>query len=408
MKKMIFTIIVLFLLHSPLFSAAKLLNGVLKGKVQGSISISDNLTIQLFGKLSGTWEAKLNDDGSISGNASGSFGAIDANGTYGFSGTFNVRYDPKTQKLVGTWTVPGLGEENSIEFSVDEFTGKFKGPISGKVPTSSGGADFKGFIYLDFSGFQTELTGSVDASLRVKVHWKLLNTDSACTEGYVADPNGIVKGKWHVNIASDQSLTGEASGVFSGIALLNLDVSNPCISRELSTLASLAGTMGMSISIPPVSLKFPYYGTWMGTLQGDIANGFYFGGSWTESYDEQFYQSMGAGFEDIDISEYEPENPTGKFGGSVRIDIDVSNATETVIPINGLVEGGGTANVNLKKLAQQQGICTEYSALIQKIPSTFLPGCLASGNICDCLPDYVTVQWKLKSIDLEGSLGLGD
>ena len=397
-------ILIMFLFSAILHAETKILSGALSGKIEGTINVSDNLTKELNGKISGEWSAKIYDDGSLSGEANGSFGSLGDNDSYGLSGTFNVKYDPKSKKLIGTWNLPGLNDNNTIEFSVNEFTGKFEGPVEGKIPTKDGGLEFNGKIILDFTSLPLEMSGSVDTGLNIKVGWRVLNFQAGtCQEGYVTDKNGIVKGKWNVNIDPDQNITGNANGVFQGIAKLSLNITSSCISNGLSQLISMGSLL--NISIPPLTLNFPYYGTWMGTLQGNMEQGLYFGGSWTESYDEIFYNSMGTGFENIDIGKYKPLDSSKKFGGSVKINIDVSNASPTIIPITGTIEGGGSANVHLKDLARQQGICTKYSSVLSLAPKEMLPECVKNGDICDCLPDYVTVEWWLEETSLKGNLG---
>jgi len=410
MKKIFLFVIIILFSASLLNAAEKLYSGALSGAIDGQMIIGDNTTKELTGKISGSWNATMEDDGSITGSASGTFGSI--NGNNGISGKFEVNYDPKTMMLTGTWTLPGLTTSNTIQFSIDEFTGKFKGPISGTIPTESGGIPFTGNLTLNFEGYPTELTGSINTGLNVKVGWNVLNSynSQSCGNSYVTDENGKVAGKWEVNILPDQSITGSANGIFKGTATLNLSLSDECIAPELSSLVSSAQGF---FTLPPISLSFPYYGTWSGELQGSMQDGLFFGGAWTETYDSANYNSYGEGFENINISNFTPaDQSSSKFGGSIVINIDLNNMTDTLIPVNGTIKGGGKTTVNLKELAQEQGICEQYSSLLSQfsadsaIPTAIitLPECAQDGNICNCLPETVEVNWWLDNASINGDM----
>ena len=422
MKRIIFltvTFLLVFALNG--FSETQVLNGALTGKITGNMTLTDNSTVPMDGNLSGEWNAKIEDNGNVTGHASGTFGILDSDNN-GFSGTFSVDYDPVTQTLTGYWSLPGLSENNTISFSIDEFTGKFSGPISGTIPTKDGGMKFSGNIYLDFEGFPTELNGKVDAKLGVQVAWQPVSVDgepASCSMGnnnYVTDDNGKVAGKWNVNISPDQTLSGSADGTFSGTADLTFTLSDTCIVPNLASLISLATTY-LGNSMPQsISFKFPYYGTWNGVLLGDMATSLLFGGSWTESYDDDTFNSYGTGLENVDMSLLS-NKVTGSdvFGGSLEIDIDVSNASQFSLPITGEIHGGGTVTVNLQEMAKEQGICSQYNALLSQfsgfsLPTSLisLPSCATSGDVCNCLPTDIKVKWWLQSSSLSGSMILGE
>ncbi len=420
MKKIILLVVGILLLFTLSgFSETQVLSGGLTGSIKGYM----NSTTPMEGSLTGDWNAKVEDNGNVTGHAKGKFGLFDSQNKKGFSGSFSVDYNPVTQTLTGYWLLPGSSSNNTISFSVDQFTGKFSGPIKGVIPTENGGMPFEGTITLDFQGFPTDLNGKVDAKLGVQVAWEPISVDGkivSCAMGnnnYVTDDNGKVAGKWDVNIAPDQTLSGSAEGIFSGTADLTFSLNDTCIVPELATFMSLATTYGGSSVPTSVSFKFPYYGTWLGTLQGSMATSLFFGGSWTESYDSTTYNSYGVGFENVDISLLSNKVTGGDvFGGSLKINIDVSNATEFSIPITGEIHGGGTVFVNLQKFAKEQGVCEQFNSLLSQfsgfsLPTTIptsisLPECAKNGDVCNCLPTEIKVKWWVQNTSLSGNMSV--
>ncbi len=417
MRKILLSLFILMNFISYLNAQSTLYSGALTGELKGQITVGET-TKDLNGKVSGEWSASMEDNGSITGSAKGTFGAI--SGDEGISGSFQVNYDPVTMTLNGTWTLPGLKTPNTISFSIDKFTGQFKGPISGTIPTKDGGVPFSGTLTLNFQGYPKILTGNVNTGLNVKVGWAVLDSNNtmSCGSNYVTDDQGKVAGKWQVQIFTDQSITGKADGIFKGTAQLNLDLTNECVlPSDLSTLIALAESFFPDLS--SVKLTFPYFGTWTGELQGSMESGLFFGGSWTETYDSENYNSYGEGFENINISNYTPaDENTGKFGGSIIINIDLNNTTATYIPVNGKIQGGGETSVNLRELSREQGICDKYNALMSQfskydntysasaIPTTQLtiPDCAKTGDVCNCLPTSVKVRWWVEDASIDGKL----
>ena len=425
----------LFLLMASTCLAQAKWEGALKGSIEGEVRISDNMTKTLSGNISGKWQAVTHEDGTISGNATGSFGALDNAADYGFSGRFEVTYDSATNRLTGTWSMPGLAEHNEIAFDIDEVAGKIEGPINGKVHTERGPLDFSGKINLELLGLSQELRGTVNGGLSIRIGWEAMGRDSSsCGEGAVQDDHGILKGNWHATINDDRTISGEANGIFQGTATLSVTPKDtPCIAPELTNLLNMGG---LGIDIPPIIVNFPYYGTWSGTLSGDPVQGFYFGGSWTESYDHEHYNSFGAGFQEMSFT---TDGIQEGLGGNIKIAIEPGESFP--FPISGSVKGGGTVEVNLREMAREQGICTRYKDLFNQLPPItrsnaqqgppysmykdlfdqlptddfmngnnqfdqlpldFMPECVSNGDICDCLPEFITVNWWTEEVNISG------
>ena len=282
------------------------------------------------GNLTGTFTGTASDgSGTYTGNIDGSWtatGTFDQNGNFvenvtgsgtfggqGIAGTWTMAsYNAATKTINVTWTAPGNRgptsasgsgtADGSVTMVVDTATGLAKGNFTGQFFTDSGTKTINGTWTVQFQGLaSSEITGKVQGGFNGSA-------------SFIGNIKGTVDGTWLVRVMPDGSVTGTASGTYTGEKIYTYSGYNVCVC-----------------------------GTWVALLTKGSDGQFRLEGSWTHPDISGTLGGSGGGpiVWYIDVSKV-PLQASGTFSGSTgfpvpiiqSINISTNGSWTATLPIN--------------------------------------------------------------------------